>query len=104
MKGGLYHLFYRPECPPCRRLALGVVLLSGGAIERVAVNPRQAEAIYAAHPHWRGRLVLLKCGRVWLGRDVFYAVPRALVDMRLRPALRQAAARLRRMLPGRRPG
>lgn len=95
-----YQLFYRPDCPPCRRLSLTVVLLSGGAIERVAVDARLAEALYAAHPDWRGRLMLVHGARVWLGAAVFHAVPRALLARRLRPALRHALAGIRRWRPG----
>lgn len=72
-------LYYNDRCPPCRRLSRLAVAMSVGAIERVAIHSDEAHALRAAHPEWRGELLMIRGEQLVLGPAVFALVPVAIV-------------------------
>ena len=79
-----FTLVYDAGCPPCRTLSRLAVVLSLGAIRRLASEMPEAAALRARHASRRGELLLTNGARAWTGPAVFAAVPRAILAALLR--------------------
>lgn len=68
-------IVFKAGCPPCQWMSRLAVILSVGAIRRVALEAEEAQRLYARHPQATGQIVLLYRDRMSFGRPVFAALP-----------------------------
>lgn len=66
-------LLYRGSCRRCRWLARLTVIVSAGALRRVALGSDAAQQLYERYPATRGKLALIDGDRYWCGLGVLPA-------------------------------